>query len=145
MAPGDEKALPDSLPSWPAFDDVKASLVSLRGAGFRLAILSNADPDLLAASIRQIGVPVDRTITVADAGSYKPAPGHWRMFFSRSGAERTRYAHVAASVFHDIAPCVQLGLRSVWINRMGESSDVLRAGELPTLAGLTDLLEDLVP
>ena len=33
------------------------------------------------------------------------------------------HVHVAASLFHDIAPANELGLRSVWINRLDERSE----------------------
>ncbi len=144
LAEGDREALATSLPSWPPFPEVPDALAELRRRGFRLAILSNTDPDLLDASLEQIGVPVDLRITAAEAGSYKPAPGHWERFFERSGAERERHVHVAASRFHDIEPCARLGLRAVWINRLGEVSDLPRAAELPDLAGLPDLLDRLV-
>ena len=42
----------------------------------------------------------------------------------------------AASLYHDVEPCAQLGLPCVWINRLDESSDLPRAGELFDLAGL---------
>jgi hypothetical protein len=38
--------------------------------------------------------------------------------------------HVAASLFHDIAPANQLGLRSIWINRLGETANPRPAREL---------------
>jgi len=141
----DSDALGNSLPTWPVFPDVPAALWSLRESGWRLAILSNTDPDLLAASQRQIGVPIDLTITAADAGSYKPAPGHWDRFFERTGADRARHVHVAASLFHDIAPAHHLGLRAIWINRLGERSDLPRAAELPDLSRLPETLARLVP
>lgn len=144
LAEEDREALATSLPSWPPFPEVPGALAELRRRGWRLAILSNTDPDLLAASLEQIGVPMDLRITAAEAGSYKPAPGHWERFFERSGAERDRHVHVAASLFHDIEPCARLGLRAVWINRLGEMSDLARAAELPDLGGLPDLLDRLV-
>lgn len=134
-------ALAESLPSWPAFPEVPKALRALRDAGWRLAILSNTDPDLLAASLKQIGVPVDVTITSAEAGSYKPSPGHWKQFYERTGADPSRQVHVGASLFHDIAPARDLGLLSVWINRLGESSDLPRAAELPDLSELAQTLE----
>jgi 2-haloacid dehalogenase len=140
----DRQALGDSLPTWPAFPEVRGALSGLRERGWRLAILSNTDPDLLAASIETIGVPVDLSVTAAEAGSYKPAPGHWERFFAETGAERSRHVHVAASLFHDIAPCRDLGLAAVWINRLGETSDLPRAAELPDLSGLPDVLDGLV-
>src|SRR4029453_7275865 len=57
LAAEDEYALADSLPGWPAFPDVAPALSELRRRGWRLAILSNTDPDLLEASMSQIGVP----------------------------------------------------------------------------------------
>ena len=54
--------------------------------------------------------------------------------------------HVAASLFHDVRPANELGLPSIWINRLGESStaDVRPTREQPT-CGLADALDALVP
>ena len=145
LAPGAEKALPSSLPHWSPFPEVADALARLRADGWRLAVLSNVDPDLLAASLRLIGVPVDMTVTVAEAGSYKPAHGHWRTFFERTGASPARHVHVAASLFHDIVPCAQLGLQAVWINRSGSVSEMIRAAELPDCAALPETLAACIP
>jgi 2-haloacid dehalogenase len=145
VPPGEEGALGDSLPSWRPFPEVPGALAELRGRGFRLAPLSNTDPAFLAASFERIGVPIDGQITASDAGSYKPAHGHWERFFERYGADRDRHAHVAASLFHDIAPAKELGLKAVWINRLAETSDLPRAAELKDLSRLPDMLDELVP
>jgi len=136
-------ALGDALPSWPVFGEVPAALGRLRGDGWKLAILSNTDPDLLAASVAAIGVPFELTITASDAGSYKPAPGHWRRFYLDTGAEPGRHVHVAASLFHDIAPAARMGIRAVWINRLAETSELPRAAELADLSGLPEVLAEL--
>jgi FMN phosphatase YigB (HAD superfamily) len=52
---------------------------------------------------------------------------------------------VAASLFHDIAPAQELGVTAVWINRLGETSDLPRAAELKDLSRLPDVLDELVP
>jgi 2-haloacid dehalogenase len=140
----DREALGDSLPSWPPFPEVPAALAELRARGWRLAILSNTDPDLLDSSLEAIGVQVELRITAAEAGSYKPAHGHWERFFEQTRAELDRHVHVAASLFHDIAPCKELGLRAVWINRLAETSDLPRAAELPDLSKLPATLDELV-
>jgi 2-haloacid dehalogenase len=145
LAAGDAYALADSLPSWPPFEEVPQALRQLKDWGWRLAILSNTDPDLLSASREQIGVPIDLSITAAEAGSYKPAHGHWRRFFEMTSVDRARHVHVGASPFHDIAPANELGLKAVWINRLGESSDLPRAAELPDLSALPQTLDRLVP
>jgi 2-haloacid dehalogenase len=140
-----EYALAESLPTWRPFPEVPGSLAELRGRGFQLGILSNSDPDLLDASLERIGVPVDARITAAEAGSYKPAPGHWERFFDDTGAERESHVHVAASLFHDIEPADRLGLKAVWINRLHEESELPRAAELKDLSRLPDVLDEVVP
>jgi 2-haloacid dehalogenase len=145
VPPGDDDALAESLPSWRPFLEVTASLADLRDRGWRIGILSNSDPDLLAASLKTIGVPVDVRVTAQEAHAYKPAFAHWDTFFRQTTADRERHVHVAASLYHDVEPCAQLGLPCVWINRLDESSDLPRAGELSNLAGLPATLEALVP
>jgi 2-haloacid dehalogenase len=142
----DPSALARSLPGWSPFPEVRSALEELRKRGWRLAILSNTDPDLLDASIERIGVPVDLRVVASEIGSYKPAHGHWERFFAESGADRERHVHVAASHFHDIVPASELGLRSVWINRLGETDTEPRpTRELRDLGQLPEVLDELVP
>ncbi len=145
LAADEQSALADSLPRWPVFPEVPGALAELRARGWRLVPLSNTDADLLAASMEAIGVPFDGTVVAGDIGSYKPAHGHWIAFSERFGADPDRHVHVAASLFHDIAPADELGLTAVWINRLAETSDLPRAAELPDLTRLPDTLDALVP
>ena len=142
---GETDALAKSLPDWLPFPDVPPALAELRNRGWMLALLSNTDRDLIEASQRQLGVPVDLAVVAQDVGSYKPAHGHWDRFFEATTADRERHVHVAASLFHDIAPARELGLRSVWINRLEEQSDPEPDRELTDLSNLPDTLEELVP
>jgi 2-haloacid dehalogenase len=133
----------ETLPGWPVFDDVRPELETARARGWRLAILSNSDRDLIEASIQAIGVPFDLAIVASEIGSYKPAHGHWQAFADTTG--RLPDVHVAQSHFHDVVPAVALGIPSIWINRLGESAEPPPSRELPGLAGLTDVLDELVP
>jgi 2-haloacid dehalogenase len=142
---GIEGGLADSLPGWPPFPEVPAALDEARRRGWRLAILSNTDPDLIAASKRLLGIPFDETVAASEIGSYKPALGHWQEFSRRTGADPSRHVHVAASLFHDIGPANTLGLPSVWINRLGERPGPEPTRELRDLNGLADVLDELVP
>jgi 2-haloacid dehalogenase len=137
-------ALGRSLPAWPVFGEVRDALADARERGWRLAILSNTDRDLIEASMAGIGVPFELAIVASEIGSYKPARGHWDAFYERTGADPARHVHVAASLYHDIRPAAELGIAAIWINRLGEDSDVARARELPDLAGLGDALDTLV-
>ena len=144
---GQEHGLAESLPGWRAFPEVRTALEELRARGWKLAILSNTDDDFIAASQVQIGMVFDEVIVAQEIGSYKPAHRHWVEFFNRTNAPREGHVHVGASLFHDIAPSNELGLRSVWINRLGEtSSDGTRpTRELPDLVELPATLAELVP
>ena len=145
-APAGEKGgLAASLPAWQPFPEVPPTLEELRRRGWRLAILTNSDVDLIEASKRLLGVPFDETVVASEIGSYKPAHEHWREFEERSCADPLRHVHVAASHFHDIAPATELGIRNVWINRLGERFEPAPTRELPDLAGLPDVLDELVP
>ena len=138
-------ALSDALPKWQAFREVTAALEQAAARGWRLAILSNSDPDFIEASIRQIGVTFNDVVVASDIGSYKPAHRHWGEFFRRTGARPDKYVHVAASLFHDITPARELGLQSIWINRQGDLAAVEPTRELPDLKPLPETLDELVP
>jgi 2-haloacid dehalogenase len=141
---GEQDALGRSLPRWDPFPEVPAALEEARARGWRLAVLSNTDRDLLDASLARIGVEFELAVAASEIGSYKPAPAHWDEFFARSGAGRERHVHVAASLFHDVAPAGALGLRTIWINRRGEEAESPPDAELRNLAGLAAALDSLV-
>jgi 2-haloacid dehalogenase len=95
--------------------------------------------------LRAIGVPFEAAIVASEIGSYKPAHGHWRAFYESTGAYRDRHVHIAQSHVHDIVPANELGIRSVWINRLGERAEPPPTRELPNLTGLAVVLDELVP
>ena len=146
-ASGQEHGLADALPGWSAFPEAHRALEEARRRGWKLGVLSNTDDDYIAASQVQIGVLFDEVVVAQEIGSYKPAHKHWDEFFARTHAPREGHVHVAASLFHDIAPANELGLRSVWINRLGETSGdgTHPTRELPDLFELPQTLDDLVP
>jgi 2-haloacid dehalogenase len=141
LADGEHDALARSLPSWTPFPEVPGALEEARARGWRLAILSNTDRDLIESSMERIGVPFELAIVASEIGSYKPARGHWDAFAERTASDQGVHVHVAASLNHDIAPAGDLGIPAIWINRLGEESDLPRAAELSDLRGLADALD----
>jgi 2-haloalkanoic acid dehalogenase type II len=137
----EERGLADSLPDWEPFPEVPEALREARERGWKLAILSNTDRDYIEASMKRIGVPFDESVVASEIGSYKPALGHWRAFEERVG--RLPDVHVAASLFHDVAPANELGLPSIWINRLGEQPGPQPTRELPDLSRLGQTLDEL--
>jgi len=139
----DPEELASSLPDWPVFPEVTGALERARRGGWKVAILSNTDRDYIDASIAKIGVPFDAAIVASEIGSYKPAPGHWLAFEEQIG--RLPDVHVAASHFHDVVPATDLGLKTIWVNRLGEELEPEPTRELPNLSGLAEALDELVP
>jgi 2-haloacid dehalogenase len=142
---GEASALARSLPGWPVFEDVQEGLSQARERGWRLAILSNTDRDLIDSSMDAIGVHFDLSIVAGEIGSYKPAHRHWAVFRERvGGADSIHHVHVAQSLYHDIAPAYELGIPSIWVNRLDEPDDSRASRTLLSLARLADTLDELV-
>jgi 2-haloalkanoic acid dehalogenase type II len=110
--------LADSLPSWRPFADTNAALEQLVASGHELAILSNVDDDLIAATRRHFTVDFAFVITAQQVHSYKPGLAHFLAARDRMG--EARWLHAAQSNFHDIVPTNALGVPNAWINRLGE-------------------------
>jgi 2-haloacid dehalogenase len=145
LAPGAEHVLADTLPGWPVFPDVGPALQALREAGWKLAILSNVDRDLIAGTLRVLPVPFDDVVTAEDVQSYKPALNHFLRFREKNQVADERWVHVARSYFHDIVPTSQLGIQRVWINRDAETAPApLATVVLPDLRDLTPTLQQLI-
>ena len=125
-----------------------AALEDARARGWKLAILSNTDRDYLDASLERIGVPFearDRRVRdrLVQAGAQAIGKRFLRGQDRRSA--RSAHVHVGASLYHDIAPAVDLGLRTVWINRLGEEANPEPDVELALAStGLGDALDSLV-
>jgi 2-haloacid dehalogenase len=140
---GEEDALARSLPAWEPFPEVRAALEDARTRGWKLAILSNTDRDYIDASLERIGVPFELAIVASEIGSYKPGHKHWEVFDAQTGVPRSAHVHVGASLYHDVAPATELGLRTVWVNRLGEDPEPQPDVELHSLTGLADALDSL--
>jgi 2-haloacid dehalogenase len=143
--PDEQNALARSLPNWEPFPEVPVAIQEARDSGWKLAILSNTDRDFIDASQAHLGIPFELAIVASEIGSYKPAHGHWERFFEETEAPREGHVHVAASLFHDIAPTNELGLRSIWINRLAEQPEPLPTRELRDLDLLPETLDELAP
>jgi len=108
--------LPASLADWTPFADTVESLRKLKNR-HRLAILSNVDDDLFAATAPKLGVAMDFVITAQQARAYKPSLAIFRLAQQRMGAAREEWLHVGQSIYHDVIPAQSLGLSTIWVNR----------------------------
>lgn len=116
----DASFLAGSLPSWTPFPETNPALEQL-GDDRSLGILSNVDNDLISGTLKHLH-KFDFVITAERVQSYKPALAHFeeanRIVGSRS------WAHVAASLYHDIEPATSLRIPAFWVNRKGIRPDL---------------------
>ncbi|MFZ0957635.1 MAG: haloacid dehalogenase type II [Candidatus Sulfotelmatobacter sp.] len=114
--PEEVRSLPDSLALWKPWPDTVAALRQLK-TRYRLAILSNVDDDLFAATRPQLEVELDDVITAQQAQAYKPSLKIFEFALARIQAPAHRILHVGQSIYHDVVPAQALGLATVWVNR----------------------------
>jgi 2-haloacid dehalogenase len=143
----DANSLPESLKHWRPFPDTVASLKSL-ARHYKLCVISNIDDDLFAHTLRHLDVPFHVVVTALQARSYKPCHNNFRLALEKIGAPKEQVLHVAESLFHDIAPARELGIKNVWVDRSkgrrGRASrvaDVKPDLEVPDLKTLAELVE----
>jgi 2-haloacid dehalogenase len=129
------RSLPESLSGWKPWPDTVGALRALRNR-FRLAIISNVDDDLFAATRPQLEVHFDPIITAQQAQAYKPSLKIFELALKRIAAPAGRILHVGQSVYHDVVPAKSLGLATVWVNRPSPRTGV---GAVKAAEGHPDL------
>ena len=139
--PDDGEMLLEFLRDIPPHPEVPAALARLK-TQFRLAIISNTDDDLIARTVASIGVPFDFVITAQQAQAYKPDHQLFRYAHAAMGVTQDETIHVGMGQFTDLKVCHELGIRAVWIDRLGEplNRDWQPDAVLPDLSGLPSLL-----
>src|SRR5262245_24141870 len=108
--------LVSQIESLKPFPDVVPALERLRAAGYKLAILSNGDRDMLKAAGPHIGFPFDHVVSVQEAGAFKP---HWRTYAKACeimGEERSSILFVANHAF-DCIGAKAYGMRTAFVDR----------------------------
>jgi len=111
------RSLPESLGSWRPWPDTVSALQQLK-TRYRMAILSNVDDDLFAATRPQLEVEFDEVITAQQAQAYKPSLKLFEQALSRIQSPAHRVLHVGQSIYHDVIPAQTLGVATVWVNRL---------------------------
>lgn len=144
-----QEALPTSIQHWQPFPDTVEALKQLKQR-FKLVIISNVDDDLFAGTAEHLQVEFDQVITAQQVKSYKPSLNNFQVAFDRIGLPKAQILHVAASLYHDIAPANALELANVWVNRRvgmtgsGAAKEAIAQPnlEVPNLRVLADLIAD---
>jgi 2-haloacid dehalogenase len=134
-APAELTCLAESVPHWRPFPDTVAALRALKSK-YKLAIISNIDNDLFAATAQHLQVPFDWVITAERVQSYKPSVRNFAYAIAHIGMPKAYVLHVAQSRYHDIVPAKAFGLAAVWVNRYRHRT---HAGATPPAQAQPDL------
>ncbi len=97
------------------FPDVVEALARLKKK-YRLAILSNGDPDMLEAIKPHLGIAFDRIISVAEAGCFKPHAAAYRKAAEIVAARPEEILFVANHAF-DCVGAKAFGMRAAFVDR----------------------------
>jgi 2-haloacid dehalogenase len=106
----------DSFSKFFLYDDVLPTLERL-AKHTRLAVVSNIDDDLLAAT--PLPKNFDLVCTAERARGYKPDGTLFRYLLDHAGVPRGDILHSGQSQFTDLVGGKPLGLTIAWINRRG--------------------------
>jgi 2-haloacid dehalogenase len=109
-------SLPESLKDWKPWPDTVEALGELESR-FRLAIISNVDDNLFAATRPKLEAEFSQVITAEQARAYKPSLKIFELALNRIGVPADQVLHVGQSLYHDVVPAQVLGLATVWVNR----------------------------
>ena len=98
------------------FPDVVAALGRFRSKGYKLAILSNGDRDMLKAAGPHIGFAFDQVISVQEAGYFNPHRKTYAKAEEILGLDRSSILFVANHAF-DCIGAKAYGMRTAFIDR----------------------------
>jgi 2-haloacid dehalogenase len=103
-----------------AYAEVPEVLAQLKTRGDRLAILTNGDPDMIAAAVMSAGLSgvFDAVLTVHDVGIFKPAPQVYKLATDRFGCGPGDITFLSSNRW-DVAGGHAFGFNTMWVNRTG--------------------------
>lgn len=123
-----------------AYPEVKDTLKQLKAAGFKLAILSNGAPKMLAAAAENSGIAnlLDAVLSVEDVKIYKPHRSVYQLATKRFGLEREQICFLSSNAW-DAHAAKAFGFHVLWCNRFSQAPE-RPDGEIDTLGALPDIL-----
>ena len=120
----DAQGLSMGVADWPAFADTLDGLRQLKKTAM-IGVMSNVDDESFErVHANRLDGLLDEFVTADDVQAYKPDHAHFdamRQRLAKRGIDEATWLHVAQSRFHDIAPCRELGIACVWLDRVGAS------------------------
>ena len=114
------------------------------GAQKRLGIISNGAREQQLGKLRRAGLLRYFSVTVfsEDTGRGKPDPSIFHEACKRAGEDPSQCVHVGDDLTNDIHAGHAVGLRPIWIDRLGRGATGVPARSIASLAELTEVLEE---
>lgn len=128
----------EHLPRWPEAKDV---LEEVKRRGLIVGALSNGDGAMLRALLATLPVPFDPVIST-EGGRFKPHPSVYAKTLTMLRVPTDELLHVAGS-HTDAAGATAAGIRTVWVNRAGETVFDERFAPAHVVSDLRGVLEFL--
>jgi 2-haloacid dehalogenase len=118
------------------FPENRGVLEALRAAGVRAGILSNGDPDMLAAVVGHAGFAdlLDPVLSVEGTGRFKTDPATYALGTDALQLPAAEVLFVSSNCW-DAIGATWFGYTTLWVNRFGLPLDEL--GARPTRIGTT--------
>lgn len=120
----DAQRFSEGVADWPAFADTLDGLRQLKKTAM-IGVMSNVDNmSFERVHADRLDGLLDEIVTADEVKTYKPDHAHFhamRQRLAKRGIDEATWLHVAQSRFHDIAPCRELGIACVWLDRVGSS------------------------
>lgn len=118
-----------------AYDDARPALMTARGHGARVIVVSNWDVSLLEV-LERVGLAplVDAVVTSAAVGARKPEPAIFAHALALAGAAPGQALHVGDSLSEDVAGARASGIAPLLLRRDGSQEPGVR-----TIASLAEL------
>ena len=102
------------------FPDTVVAMSRLK-AKYRLATISNSEDDIICHAVEKMENPFEFVITADTTHTYKPNPALFELVMAKAGVSPAETIHVAQSQYVDLPTSVPMGMRTIWINRQGQS------------------------
>jgi putative hydrolase of the HAD superfamily len=125
-----------------AYPDAAPCLERLSGR--QLGVISNGAREQQLGKLRRAGLLSYFSVTVfpEDTGRGKPDPSIFREACRRAGKDPGECVHVGDDLTNDIQGSHALGIRPVWVDRIGNEEVGVPGKRITSLAGLETLFQE---
>ena len=108
------------------YEEVPSLLADLKTSGHKLAVLSNASPNMLETAAKAAGIYqyFDALLSVDTLKCYKPTPAVYGLVTEHFGCNPSEVSFFSSNNW-DISGAGAFGFKTIWVNRSGVAWDRL--------------------